>query len=404
MNAIPGAAAADHLGPDPGMLRTGDLLFPRALSGVGVAGSPRTGLQSEPELPAVMVALGAHPARWSGTDGGSDDDRSMLDLLRPALAPLIEHIGTATSQEVQRLLDGWSIGPAQSHGDHGVIAHDLASGRRANLVDLDDVSLQLKLLRIMSVAMPDLLQQWLAMSVTEFVRSALGRFLLHILGGGRASDAFFVGHIAMVVRSETGRLVAEDAALGDVFVIEANTTDYSHYRVALHPYRHPGTASLPSPTQRIGWMDRRAALGEKVWMGRIALPAGQEVEFRRKLSEAALSLLGRPYGFFDHPGLGDSDRLYCSEFVHESCRMAAQALHLRLPDVSDRCTWGWMLDYLHATGQRDVHALVRDLMAERRFPASRRFFVLSPAMIWNSASLAMRWSPPGQSGYAPDVP
>ena len=48
------------------------------------------------------------------------------------------------------------------------------------------------------------------------------------------------------------------------------------------------------------------------------------IALSRFIIDSAKSHLGRPYGFFDNPALGDTDRLYCSEFVLSTFRQARQ--------------------------------------------------------------------------------
>jgi hypothetical protein len=367
--------------PHPDTLRTGDLLLPRSGKVAGQGNAPSALLPS-----------------------GSAQSAPMRRLLEARLGPL----GALAVQRapdpaaLQALLDGYQSGapPTQDDAPGREVVSVSPTARRGAAFDLDDPATLLLLLRVMSIAFADLLRDWLEQTPRDFVRSALGRFLLETLRAERVSDGFFVGHVALVLREQGGQTVTDGSAAGQAYVIEANTTDYSHYRVALHPYHHAPSAGHPDERQRIGWADRRAALGEKVWLAR---PQALQAPLLQALADEAKVLLGRPYGFFDHPTLGDVDRLYCSEFVHAAYARAAARAGAG-PRLDDCCNWGWVCGYLQRSGQTRLQALTQQVMQERGFDPDRRFFVLSPPMVWASGAIGTRIDPVGEGEYAPRGP
>lgn len=271
---------------------------------------------------------------------------------------------------------------------------------------VDDPDFLFAMLAILKIEFPDLLQQWLNMSVDTFVRSDIGRFFVDMLTSPDARLSFFVGHVAIVLREQDGQSV--DAPQGQVYVIEANITDYAHYRVSIHPYHcntdiDPDARLDAAPSewaQEIrGWANRRCALGEYVWHAR---PALEGHAWRTPLMQACKQLLGRPYGFFDHPDFGEDDRLYCSEFVYRAFKNLEGLLPKFADNLRDKQTWGGMRDYLHASGQRDQLDLVKSIMSDHHILADKRFFVMPPPLLWNSAALTSRTSPGWEAApYAP---
>jgi hypothetical protein len=275
---------------------------------------------------------------------------------------------------------------------------------------VDDPDFLFAMLAILRIEFPDLLNQWLNMSVDTFIRSEIGRFFIDMLTSPDVRLSFFVGHVAIVLREQDGQSV--DAPKGQVYVIEANITDYAHYRVSIHPY-HCGTDMDPDTRpdappsewaqEMRGWVNRRCALGEYVWHARPDLK-GADPAWRTALMQVCKSLLGRPYGFFDHPAFGEDDRLYCSEFVYR----AFKSLEMKglLPGFAeglrDRQTWGGMRDYLNASGQHEQLRLVKNIMRDRKIPADKPFFVMPPPLLWNSIKLIDRINPGWESApYAP---
>lgn len=263
----------------------------------------------------------------------------------------------------------------------------------------DDPDFLVAMKAILDIALPGLIKDWLGMTVEEFVRHELSQFLIDSLTSPDVRLNFFVGHVGMVLREQDGRSV--DPPHGKVFVIETNITDYAHYRVSIHPYVD---ASDPEPKsdsdaqdakeaahQMYGWVNRRCALGEYVWHAR---PQGiQANDWQNRLVQASKKQLGRPYGFFDHPQFGDDDRMYCAEFVFRAFCGVDPTYAERL---QDRQTWGAMQAYLEASGQGKQKQLVEKIKQEQSFKDCKRFFVMPPALLWNSAALHRLANP----GYA----
>lgn len=293
-------------------------------------------------------------------------------------------------------------------GDH------LFSEQRALLVQaggfpgVDDPDFLFAMLTILRIEFPDLLEQWLDMSVEEFILSDIGRFFIDALTSPDVRLSFFVGHVAIVLREQDGQSV--DAPHGQVYVIEANITDYSHYRVSIHPYHcdtdinpdtRPNAPASEWAQEMRGWVNRRCALGEYVWHARPAIDGGLG-DWHTPLMQACKKHLGRPYGFFDHPDFGEDDRLYCSEFVFRAFDDLGHLLPGFAKSLQDKQTWAGMRDYLRVSGQDEQRKLVEEIMRTQGFPEDRAFFVMPPPVLWNSIALTRRTSPGWEAApYAP---
>lgn len=132
---------------------------------------------------------------------------------------------------------------------------------------------------------------------------------------------YYSGHVAMIVQEN-----------GNTYVIEANASDYSNYRVALHPYYLANDAADPQLMR--GWLNRRHAKDQKMWVQRpkAALSTAQQ----SALTFYAKSLLGRPYGLLDTLRFADDSRLYCSDFIYKCYHHIGYAL-------DDQRTWSWVI-------------------------------------------------------------
>jgi hypothetical protein len=384
---MPSPASA-HLGvrcPPPDQLQTGDLLFPRKPA-VAVAGDGQA--PATPDEDARFALEGFAP------------DISVRQLLQHRYPELLTG-GPHT------LAQSWSarrLPPSKALAGH-------AEGVTNSQFDLNDPRVMYLVYKILSVEMKALFEDWLDMSVKEFRKSRLGKFLFKLLQAPDATEGnLFIGHMAMVIREHEGQVVTHGTA-GQVYVIEANTTDFSHYRVALHPYWVDDAADSTVGELR-GWANRRLAPahGQMVWSARpaalvdgAASPAAQASR-RMALAAQAKRWQGRPFGLFDDAEFGEPDRMYCAEYLYRVFQDADA--HGTTPPTDlggGNRTWGWMLKYFAATGDAELAGYLQDLIEKKRFEADKPFFVLTPAMVWSSSVLGGRWNPTGQGPYAPPV-
>lgn len=360
--------------PQPESLRTGDLIFPRV---------------------STLVEAGS-PGKWIHTK--SLGSQRMRVTVR-ARAPLLDAVISAAN--ASQLLEGYVLNLPGSFQPPG---GNLEAAGGASQYDLDDPRVLMFLYRVLQTALAGLVDDWLNMTIDDFIRSEIGRFLLKTLTDKSPQTSFFVGHMAMVIRERDGVVVG--GSEGTPYVIEANITDYSHYRVAVHPYAmadDPAPTPAAEPLMR-GWANRRLARQEKIWLARpTALPAGDapdsasQLTLKQTLAAQAKALHGRPYGFFDNPTFGDPDRMYCSEFVFNVFRSAGGI------SIADHQSWGWVARYLAVSGQTALADLVNKVRVASGFEESRPFFVLTPPMVWSSAAVQQTWNPAGEPGYSPDV-
>lgn len=275
-----------------------------------------------------------------------------------------------------------------------------------NELNLDNWQVKSLLFKIMSFEMKDLFKEWLDMSVMGVMNSQLGELFLELLKSNTPrQDNFLAGHMSMVIREEAGQVVTNGSTSGTVYVIEANITDYCHYRVAVHPYWVDESGS-PTLGELRGWANRRIALGEKVWSARpVALAANNGSEtLGGALVEHAKRWLGRPYGFFDHPTFGNPDRMYCAEYLYNVFKDASTSTQPAASvELDDKRTWGWMLRYFAASKQDRLHGLLKALMEQKHIPPGKPFFVLTPAMVWSSDTMTQHSSPLGEGPYCVEV-
>lgn len=270
-------------------------------------------------------------------------------------------------------------------------------------LDLGDWRTLQFLLRILRANLPDLFEDWFDITIEQLIKKYRGllRLLIGALGQDMR-DGFFVGHCALVLRQP------DDDPAGAVYVIEANITDYAHYGVSIHPYLDPGDPhGNGSNAQRMrGWANYRAALGQDMWARRpkpLDTTARTAQDVKTALARHAKALLGRPYGFFDSPRFGDTDRLYCSEFIHTAMIDTAAALQGSHPglalDLDDHRSWRWLLDNL---GSSDFANQVRDSLTPELLALveEKPFFILTVHMLWRSEKLRELFTPQGQGPYA----
>ncbi|MEZ5646095.1 MAG: hypothetical protein R3E94_03660 [Burkholderiaceae bacterium] len=407
--------------PEPGRncpreadLQTGDLLFPRKpghLSGQalgwGSHWAEMLGAGSGAFQERMNVRIGtllknseaAAFVRWleQGDDakrwisGGYAPDPTRLAVrTRPTGAALMA-LGTNRPDEpsyTSLLLDAEA-------GDH-----PLSGARSTPMVGgfpgPDDPDFLIAMKAILDIALPGIIKDWLGMTVADFIRHEVGRFLVDALTSPDVRLSFFVGHVGIVLRELDGRSV--DPPHGRVRVIETNITDYAHYRVSIQPYfdaddirPHNATedeVAKEAAHKMRGWVNRRCALGEQVWMARP--DPSTTPDWQDRLLQAGKSYLGRPYGFFDHPCFGDDDRMYCAEYVFRVFKDVDPVL---ASGLQDRRNWGDMKTYLDRSGQAKQHKLVEDIQRQQGFPDGKPFFVLPPALLWNSTALQQKFAP-----------
>jgi hypothetical protein len=343
--------------PHPDSLQTGDLVFPR---------------------------------------GPASDANALLEAITamPQLSELTANMRVAEllGEERLQLLRVRNV-PAHTMPLEPVQPDKLAEQGRGGVFDPTNPAHLFLLVRILNATFGDLTEQWLGMTVKQFLNHPISRILTGAinqdLGGG-----FFVGHVGLILREPSGA----SSGATQPWVIEGNITDFSHYRVSIHPYydERETTGSLPSGRMR-GWVNYRTALGQQVWSGRPKAFINETPEVaqaREAIARHAKALLGRPYGFFDHPALGDTDRLYCSEFVLNVFRSVGTAtLNLK---VDDHRWWRWLLENLPfgAFRQQLEKALKEDGLYDRVI--NKEFFLLTVHMLWRSEQLAAQLKPGGE--------
>lgn len=386
--------------PWPKDLQTGDLLFPRRLK-VAYA-------------PAVVYA-----AAESGGSGSTYSRRTLRELIRQdndVLAPFFRDTRSANTgfgPDITRLrFSPLEIGMSThtSSTDSSPSAMNNAASmdytslladpydkrhpfvdslRPKSLPDMSQEELDRWLLLILKISLHAIPEQWLDMTVDRFHKHPIWEFLVAQLLSPDPTLSFFVGHVGVVLKEA-----------GSTWVIEANITDYSHYRVAVHPYyvadevasfgpENPGESkedAIKSNAARLrGWVNRRCALGELTWWAR---PDELNDDDRRKLPNIAKRYLGRPYGFFDHPDIGHHNRLYCSEFVYRIFGDLREDLQA---SIDDQRTWDGMAAHLNAAGEKDQETMVRRIKKELgNDPKFAKFFVLPPALLWRSNGLSKK--------------
>jgi Permuted papain-like amidase enzyme, YaeF/YiiX, C92 family len=149
-------------------------------------------------------------------------------------------------------------------------------------------------------------------------------------------------------------------------------------------------------------VDYRCGLGEKVWHAKpnylldtVTSPDDKK-NARELIANAAKALIGRPYGFFDNPKFGDSDRMYCSEFIFNAYKAANKSA--LMPD--DKKTWGWVKTFFERNNPK-VAGLVQRIIDDQSLSINvdTPFFLLTPPMLWQSKNMTQILSS-GDEPYA----
>jgi hypothetical protein len=136
---------------------------------------------------------------------------------------------------------------------------------------------------------------------------------------------YYSGHVAMVIVENS-----------TPYIIEAGTTDYCNYRVALHPYYVANETTNTPLLQMRGWANRRYFQGDRVWLKRYK--DGLNDEQKESIAHCAKSLLSRPYGVFDSIEFANDSRVYCSDFIFQCYNDAANI------ELDDQRTWAWFFN------------------------------------------------------------
>lgn len=335
--------------PNPADLQTGDILFPRV---------PRTG---------------------GAKNGDELDDKSSRYLESLGLSDI-----ETFKQHFEKNRKTWSTHHSQQ----------LESAPKAGGLDIGDPANLMLLMRILEASFKDEINIWFGLTMTQFFRHPLMKILLGALNKD-LGDGFFVGHCALVLRDPS----STDPA--DLYVIEANITDYSHYGVSIHPYYINPVQDGGTAGQMRGWANHRAALGQKAWAKR-PNALNEETppvdQLRQLIVCNAKKHIGRPYGFFDSPRFGDTDRLYCSEFISQVFQETSPG-HLQ---VDDRRKWDWLVDNI---GGKEFGKKVKAAIATEKPKIEvegTEFFILTVHMLWCSANLNWLFSPTNdEHEYAP---
>jgi hypothetical protein len=258
------------------------------------------------------------------------------------------------------------------------------------------------------------------------MRHPIIQLLFDLLLSDNVGANVFIGHVGIVIREND-----------NVYVIEDNITSYSHYRVAIHPYyvqkEHHVDGDLSEgdvckylnkyynevtqkyeldnvdferpAAQATGWVNRRAAMLASVWHAR-PKASGFPDGWQAKMVLAAKALHGRPFGFFDQPVLGNDDRMYCAEYVYNVFRNGVS--QTAADNMIDKLKWKYIKKYLEIVKNIKMLDFVNKILDDKRHPIDpeRNFFVLPPAILWNSSGLIYPSQHPGglNNSYAPILP
>ena len=326
--------------PDPQDLQSGDLLFPKKLNDAVIA-SVDTGLvlaSQHPEVVEVFTVL-----KQSGI---SDElgHQFLLEMLErnPARNPELVNYKDSVDHAIERLFGLKFL-------------QDLAG---LNLIFF--------------------------FRFVHFLGDEFGEQLAGVWDD--IGEGYSVGHVAMAFREPND-------PTGEVYVLEAGCTDFSHYRVTISPYFDPDDRARVKGQHR-SWAARRIALDEAIWSRRLVRarhPVALSAQEQQGLVDECKHWLGVPYGILE-PGMMDNpERLYCSELIAR----AVQTLHPKV-DIAQNQNWRWVIVNLAKLGNMGpVIDLITDLMAAPMGLAP--FPILSPKMLYASASLAQQFSPQGRS-------
>lgn len=410
--------------PDPATLQTGDLLFPR------IRDSP------EVDLPMHRNRYSDLLKKTSMLEFGKKN-KPIKDILgRDKVDELLKKAVMKEGQPVfteQRSLDITAVmteGNKKINNNNSLYASQQGVQILNQLLDVDaaveeswgfnndDIFedpkyIELIIEILIAAKFGDVVENWfnrpMPITLTQFSEDPLIQLLLDLLTSDDVRTNVFIGHVGIVIRENE-----------NIYVIEDNITSYSHYRVAIHPYYvagenaivnnyltgnylNPGykpTTDYGRPAAQIsGWVNRRTAMLEHVWHAR---PTGLSNSDKDSLVAAAKALHGRPFGFFDHPEFGNNDRMYCAEFVYKVFR---DGVSKQWADkIIDKMTWEYVRNYLKADGNTKMQKFVEIILADPTYviDKNRPFFVLPPAILWNSTNLQLMLTPGGKL-YAPRI-
>jgi len=349
--------------PRPDSLETGDLLFPRKPANL----SQFTEMRSNPNV-NIQIAPG-------------DKNKTVAEVLGPTRTAILL-AGGASALVPNMWAENYSRLQLESNSC-GSDSSDLAN----------------KITKIVAAAFPKLIRDWLTMTMWQFALHPIKQFLEKAMCAPDVSGNFFVGHVAMVIREADGHSVTSSQG-GIPYVIEANSTDFSHYRVSIHPYHAAGDTAYPQSSG--GWVNNQCALGKKVWHGRpkcfeTTLPGIATSEARQAITNTAKALIGRPYGILDNPEFANPDRLYCSEFVHTAYAGAGRSDLI----LDEHRTWKWMQSFLNKSSS-DIGKIVTSIIDDPglKIDPETAFFLLTPPMLWHSANMKPLWPDPTTDPYA----
>ena len=263
-------------------------------------------------------------------------------------------------------------------------------------------------------------------TLIDFMMDPLIQLLFDLLVADDVKGSVFIGHVGMVIREKDGKHTNTIEG-SSVYVINANITSYSHYRVAMHPYyvkddntnistyfKKHYNKKIPNgfddetdfdwPAENAaGWANRRIALLENIWHARPSSDFQKALgeEWQNGLIKAAKEMHGRPYGFFDHPDLGEDDRMYCSEYIYNIFRRGISDDASKI--LKKKMTWGMVKQSMINDKNDTMAGFIQDILNDHETYQKKEtdeFFVLQPAILWNSPGLTHLFRP-GGAEYAP---
>lgn len=250
------------------------------------------------------------------------------------------------------------------------------------------------IMAILMTEFSELTEDWFGLTLIEFCTKPLAQLLLKVFEGD-ISDGFFIGHCALVICEDDGI----DPTTSEPYVIEANTTSFNHYGVAMHPYFVEKDGQVGTERFR-SWAAYRASRGDCVWSARpkALINADRQTaeRIRSELRQTSKLYLGRSYGFFDSAMYGDTGRLYCGEFVYSTFRDVLEGRRGSppLPNVppvgEDVRSWQWMRANNPPKVTGDIGHMIEACFKDRdieRHIRNRKFFILTVQMLYLSAYL-----------------
>ena len=275
-----------------------------------------------------------------------------------------------------------------------------------------------------------LIKNWfnatMPITLIDFMMDPLIQLLFDLLVADDVKGSVFIGHVGMVIREKDGKHTNTIEG-SNVYVINANITSYSHYRVAMHPYyvkddninisvyfdKHYNKKILNKfddetdfdwPAENAaGWANRRIALLENIWHARPSSDFQKALgeEWQNGLIKAAKEMHGRPYGFFDHSDLGEDDRMYCSEYIYNIFRRGISQAAANT--LKEKMTWGMVKQSMVNDGNTTMADFIQNILDKDEIyhkVKTDEFFVFQPAILWNSPGLTHPFRP-GDDEYAP---